>query len=475
MAGQRYPLVDDYSEREPASASDQRLKNCYVETLGTTKDDIERWVVKRPGLAANDTTAVATGRGMYEWNGNVYAFVGNTVYKDGVSIGTIATATGRVYIDEAADGTGLLVVHDGANFYTIDSADTITTFNNGGDANIPATILPGIIVLDQFLFLGTNDVNNEIHNSAVGDIGTWNGDFITSEVRSDPGVAIARYINYIAAFNEDTTEFFFDAANATGTPLSKFEGMVSLIGCAGGETVTNVDQKLFWAAKSPDGGRFVAMLDGSFTPQRVSTQAIDEYLDKEGSNLSNAGGMHLRHAGHSLYALSLPTTADKTFVYDVDENLWYEWSSDVSATETHFTGFASTELNGDTLVLDEDNGRIYSFEAQTYQDNTGSAEDIVVEIQTKRFDNAVQLNKFCHRVAPIGDRAPGTATLNSSFSDDDYTTFATNRGLDLNVKDNFLTRFGVYKRRSWRLQYIANQPLRLVALECEESHGYYGR
>jgi len=251
--------------------------------------------------------------------------------------------------------------------------------------------------------------------------------------------------------------------------------MASLVGCAAGATVVNIDQSLLFVAKSSTGGRFVGMLQGDFNPKRISTQAIDEYLDQEGTDISAATAYFIRHAGHSLYVLNLPTTADKTFVYDLDELGWYEWSSDVSATETHFTGIASDNIDGMELILDEDNGRIYEFNAEIYQDNTPSAEDILYEVVTKKFDSTVRMNKFVNRLYPVGDVAPGTATLNISWSDDDYQTFETNRPLDLSIPGNFITRCGFFQRRAWRLQYVANEPARLVALEGDQSTGYYAR
>jgi hypothetical protein len=473
MAATRYPLITTYSERQVDDGADPRIKNAYIESVQES-EQMERYVTKRPGLAAfDDTASVAEGRGLFVWQGDVYAVVGNQIFRNGAALaGTLATATGRVYFDEAADGTGLLVFHDGANLYTVNPAGTLV---NEADPQIPTTILPGIVVLDQFCFLGTNDVNNEIHNSDVGDVTSWTDTFVVSEVRSDPGVAIARYINYLVSFNEETIEFFFDAANSPGTPLDRFEGMASLVGCASGATVVNIDQSLVFVAKSSTGGRFVGHLKGEFNPVRISTQAIDEYLDQEGAAISDAFAFFIRHAGHSLYVLTLPTTADKTFVYDLDEGAWYQWSSDVSATETHFTGIAADNIDGQMLILDEDNGRIYEFDAEVFQDNTPSVEDILYEVVTRKFDSTVRMNKFVNRLYPVGDVTAGTATLNISWSDDDYQTFEVNRPLDLSIPGNFITRCGFFQRRAWRLQFVANEPVRIIALEGDQTTGYYAR
>ena len=73
------------------------------------------------------------------------------------------------------------------------------------------------------------------------------------------------------------------------------------------------------------------------------------------------------------------------------------------------------------------------------------------------------------------DFTTGTNALSVSWSDDDYTTFVTNRSLDLTQASDFLTRLGFYRRRSYRLQHTSNARLRILALDGDESHGYYGR
>jgi hypothetical protein len=135
----------------------------------------------------------------------------------------------------------------------------------------------------------------------------------------------------------------------------------------------------------------------------------------------------------------------------------------------------AASLNGNAILLDENNGLLYELDPEVYVDNTGSSETIKVEINTKRFDSGAMLNKFVHRLYPIADSPTGTADLLVSWSDDDYKTFATNRTIDLTTANNFLTRLGFYRRRSYRLQFQSNNPLRIQALLAEESHGYYAR
>lgn len=501
MAAVRRPLVGNYGERAVADETDPKLVNVLVESeqLDGGKD-IRRYIQKRPGLAVYDDLSAATtdtGRGIFEWNGVVYSVVGDELFYDETDLGQLATSSGRVYFDtfdgvvevetmDTETAGPWLLLHDGANFYAVDDENTILqkhTNSGHGGSNIPSTILPGIVVLDQYLFLASNGNTgsstniNEIHNSNVGDATAWSGDFIVGEIRADKGVAIARYYNYIVSFNEKTIEFFYDAANASGTPLNRYEGVLDLAGvpAGSGNCVVNADNRLVWVGQSASGGRTVMMMDAGFQSKKISTHAIDEYLEAEGTNISNAYAYHCKVAGNDLYVLTLVTTAARTFVYDFRENLWYEWTSDVSDTEGFFTGMASTSVAGKTLVQDDADGFIYELDPETYVD-TDESEVIKVEIHTERFDDNVQTNKFVHRLYPVCDFvATGTANLLVSWSDDDYTTFVSNRTLDLTNSASFLTRLGFFRRRSYRLQFQSNNRFRILAFDLDESHGYYAR
>jgi hypothetical protein len=273
---------------------------------------------------------------------------------------------------------------------------------------------------------------------------------------------------------EKTIEVLYDAANATGSPLNRFEGMGQLIGCASANTAANCENHLVFVAQGEESGRFVAMYAGGFKPERISTQAIDEILDKEGTGLANAYGFHLRVAGHPCYVLTLPTTAARTFVYDIAEKEWYEWTSDVSDTETYWTAVDSAALDGTTILLDENNGLLYDFDTETYQDQTGSNETIKVEIRTRKHDEGTMQNTFMWRLQAIGDLNASSGTINIAWSDDDYQTWTTNRTQDLDDHQSWLTRLGMFKRRAFRIQHEQNLPMRLSHLEVNTSRGHYG-
>jgi hypothetical protein len=475
MAIKRIPLVGTISDRSASAGKDQRFKNCFPEFLTmanpseTSKKSVEQaWVIKRPGLTEDATTAVAAGRGLYSWNGNLWAVVGNKVYKDGSAIGgTLNTSSGRVYMDSAADGTGLLIINDGGDLYTVNTSDTLATL---ADGDIPAATVAGAVVLDQYLFVMDSD--GVIYNSDVGDVTAWTAtSFLTAELMADTANRIARHVNYIVAFSEKSVEFFYDAGNTTGSPLSVLQGTPTLVGCAAGESVVNIGDELLWVAQDQGGGLYVVRMK-SFSPDRVSTHVIEESLDAEAASISSVYAYHLRTMGHSFYVLTLPTTEAKTWVYDLDNGMWHEWSSYDGMAETYFTGYDAINHAGIDKILDEDNGKVFDFDPGTYQDDTNT---IKVLGQTKRWDNETNLTKFMYRLEVVGDQdTTDGADLSISYSDDDYANFSTARTVDLNDPRPHLTRLGHFERRAFKYTFENNLPMRLQFFEVNVRNGHYG-
>lgn len=491
MAVVRVPLYGHTMSRDSSADKDQRFINCFPEVMPTGKLDQDKtkdvddedlrkvFVTKRPGLEEADTTATAAGRGIYSWNGSLYAVVGDTVYKDGSAITgtTLDDTTGRVNFDVTQSSTKLIIGDpDNTLIYTVATDDTITKVTDSG-GDLPTSMLPGIVHLDGYTCVMDND--SSIYNSVLNklddnDDSAWIGDFLTPEVVGDPGVGLIRHVNYLAAFGERSIEFFVDEGNATGSPFSRFEGTAQLVGAAKGtgNCLVNVDKKLVFVGQSWNGGRFVGVIEG-FTPQKVSTKSIDEILDAEGSNISNAYAYSIRIMGHQFYVLTLPTTAAKTLVFDLEDYVWHEWTSYNGSTETYFTGVDACEHNGIIKVLDEDNGKIYNLKPSVYQDDSNT---IKVAGFTGKIDGETTQNKYCSRLTVIGDQDGTDGTdLSISWTDDDYQNFNTARTVDLNDERPQLTRCGRFRRRAFKYTFENNRPMRLEAFELSVRLGHYGR
>lgn len=238
--------------------------------------------------------------------------------------------------------------------YTVKTVPSSTTFTYtfaGGTSPATGTItavggavtVPGIVSLDQYFFV--MDTNGIIYNSGLGDATTWNAlDFITAMIEPGSGKAIAKSQNYVIAFKEWSTEFFYDAANAVGSPLSPVGNGFNLIGCANGDSVANLDGILFWVSQTRQKGRGVHMMQG-LDSQLISTPDIERILNI--STLATVYSFGVKIAGHSFYVLTL-VDQNITLVFDLVTKTWAQWSS---LTAGSAVNVSSITLSGTTATV----------------------------------------------------------------------------------------------------------------------------
>ena len=460
MAVQRLKLVGNILTRKSDTSKDQFFKNCYPEAV----DGENFFVVKRPGLEEAHSFTAGAGRGVYNWRGDLFSVTGNTIRKGSSTIGTINTTTGPVYFTEIGGGTPLLVLHDKTDAWTIDTSDTLTEVT---DVDYPTSLVDGVAFLDQYVFV--LDDKGTVWNSVVSDPTSWETtDFITAEGEPDAGVAITTHYNYIVVFGEYTVEFFYDAANASGSPLDKVDASIIHIGCAAGQSVQKFDNTVMWVGQDRSGGKRVYMLEGtSQTP--VSSKPVERLLNAEGSTIGDATSFVVRIEGHTFYAVTLPTL-DKTVVFDNVDKVWCEWTSYNGTTEGAFEGKYVAEVDGVQYVQHESSGKIFTLDTDIYQDD-GNV--IKVEGVTDLFDGDVSANKFQTRLDIVGDEASSSSTLSISYTDDNYKTYSTPRNVDLSDRA-FLTRLGRFQRRAYKYTHESNTPMRLEAFDLNVDLGEHG-
>ena len=184
------------------------------------------------------------------------------------------------------------------------------------------TTVPGIVYLDGYFFV--MDQNAVIYNCALGDPTSWNAlDFITANIEPGSGVAIAKAQNYIIALKSWSTEFFYDAGNPVGSPLSPVMNAFTLIGCASGDSVANIDGTVAWVSKTRQKGRGVHIMAG-LEQQKVSTPDIERILNADA--LISVYSYGVKISGHTFYVLGLKDSG-LTLVYDFTSQSWALWTS----------------------------------------------------------------------------------------------------------------------------------------------------
>lgn len=471
MANQpvRLPLLGNPTNRQADDTKDQRFLNCFPEMV---KNDIsgtqKLFVLKRPGTEQYHQPAGATGegRGCYAWNGYFFTVIGNKLYATDITgaptssaIKTLATSTGAVGFVEFLGASQYLVLVDGTDGYYISTTNVVTEITDV-DFPTPHQVTP--VFMDGYLFLMKD--TGEIFNCDVGDITSWNAtNFIEAESFPDAGIAIARQNNLLVAFSERSTEFFYDAANSSGSPLAPATQYIKQYGLASVGSIAQEESMLVFVAKSGTGNSFVVANEGT-KDTMISTAAIDRIINAEGTYITDSWGYLVRQLGHMMYVLNLPAQS-RTLVYDFSMQMWHEWNwQDSSDVQGVIPFISNMEADNGLFYLHQADGYIYEMRFDLYQD--GNGKPINTLIQTSRYDGESAKIKFCAKTEVIGDHQTSSNNLTVYWSDDDYKTWTTGRTVDLSSRA-FLYRCGSFRRRAFLLTHTANSRLRLEALELE--------
>lgn len=466
----KFPLVANVQNRDaPLYANqylphrDARLVNAYAEKDTQTGD---WWVQKRPGLrAAPDIPTLAnTAGGIYYWRNAIYEVFGSNLYKNGALLSALA-GSGPYYWEEIQSATPLLVLDNGSSMYYTDG----TTVTLVTDVDLISPRVPGPKYLDGTLYVA--NAAGTIQGSNINDPANWSAlNIISANSTSGRIVALAKQLSYICALKEFSCEFFYNAGNATGSPLGRVSGALLPYGCTtfGGGAVADMDGILLFPTQNRNGDRRVARLD-NLALSLISLPSIDRLMNgEEFSNVFNAFAMRI--AGHRFYVLK-PQSLQASIVYDLDQNLWYEWQS--TATTPWIIDYVTTvtatiaTLDVQGLILGQStlaggNGVTYAIEPD-YQVPNDMGTLTSVDIYTPNFDAGIfPRQKHLPIVYFEADQTPGSILEvrynDNDFKPDKWTNF---REVDLDQELPLLDDEGSFYRRAYNLRHRRNTPFRI--------------
>lgn len=489
----RIQLVASPGYRFNDSTIDSQLINCFAER---DPNDGEYWVQKRPCFTSQILAPAASGvnpaRGIYRFQGysggsSAYRFLvvnnARLSYLDAGAttttlIGNIANAqTNYAFETVRSSPNFFAVLNDGGNAYY---TDTTTLVNMNGLANFPNNTVRGWAYLDGTLYVMTQ--LNQIYGSAnLDDPTVWSAlNVIIARNGSDAAVCLGKHKEYVMALKESSTEFFYNAANPTGSPLQSLRGSKIPYGCANAYTYQSIDDENMWVSRS-EGGFYQVVRLTNLRPTVVSTPAVDRILRTFTGALGLGNSLltssfQLKLGGHRYYGLSIPvavfnyvtgvtSTGFVTLVYDLDEKLWYRWTSASSNTSWEVSGTAGADSSGRTLMQNYSTGNIHVL-AEDYIQPTDSGTSPTVDIYTVDHDFGTQRTKQLGAMYFRGNRIDGSRML-LRHSDNDFTTWSPFREFDLSKERPSLTDCGSFYRRAWNLRHQSSTPFRLKTTDLQ--------
>lgn len=460
----RVPVMGNPLNRDGVTSKDQRFINGYFDVLDSVEGKKYYYFCKRPGLATlnRPPAADAAGRGIISWRGSLYSVFGTKIYKGTTDLGvTLTTSTGLCGMSYTRPGaaTQYLAINDGVKLYLIDTSDVVTTITS----NFPTPNTTDLVYMDGYFFTLKSD--GTIWNCDYDDPTTWNPvKFITVQMFNGSGVGLAHQNNLLVGFSNQHTQSFYDAANASGSPLSNVEQAMQQVGCVSQNSICYDESHIVWVSNSFTGGYAVVLLDGMTGLKNISTPGIERLLRLEGTSISSCNADIIRVAGHFFYILYLPSQG-RTLVFDLDQELWMEWQGSSGS----FFPIVSYCQHLNTLVAQHmTNGNLYTMSEATYQD---ASANFTVFARFSRFDGDTNVRKFVRRLELIGDVQSTTTNVSLVYYDNDYTTASTARTLDMSLVRPFAMNLGNFRRRAWELSYTGANPLRVEALEMQVRTG----
>ena len=202
----------------------------------------------------------------------------------------------------------------------------------------------GLEQLDGYFNVMT--LSGRLFSSANGNAYQWNAlNFLDAKIEPGLGVALTKSASYLVALKEWSTEFFYDAGNAQGSPLAPILNAFQLIGCASADSVAKLNGNPYWVSQTRGLGRNIYCIKGTQLEQ-VGTESISRILDL--STLATVYSYGLSIAGANFYILTL-IDLNKTLVYEANSKSWALWSSlTLNASSTAIT--AAVIANGVVTV-----------------------------------------------------------------------------------------------------------------------------
>lgn len=468
---------------DPAVRRDSHIINLYYDRVSQENKEREVSLKKRPGLAATTTslnkvasTDVVRGY-FYDEDSDIYYWVVKdkayylqpSVSAVAVLMFTLGTTTGDVGFASFAKSTGEVytLMSDGVTLHQQRIRPTIAAMAAVVDPDLPTPHTPCISVLDGYVFLSKG---NTLYNSDNDTFDAWTaGNDIDCEMSSDDIRYHYQNKNYIVAIGYNSLEIFWDAANATGSPLSRNDSGFKSIGYIDGYACSG-DQHFFVGQEK--GSLPAVYMNENFKVEKISNEVVERTIQSRFTTQYATDYVDdiicriISVDGHDFYCIG---NSNISWYYDFREKMWFEWRT---STDTAFIIEAAfSKFQGGQYVIVKGGTTIDFLSPLVYNDK-GVNFTCSYTTQDNLFGSANW--KVCNRISLVCDRhaASGTSNLIIQWSDNDWADGPTG-SQTVNVFSNMpiARRCGRFRNRSFRLLYTDNYPIRMKSLELEINIG----
>ncbi len=318
-----------------------------------------------PGLKEfSDTGYSKEVRGIHKFGNYFYAVVGEKFFKidsDGSAVeqsGTLSTSSGIVFMEHNL--TQIMIVDGTKGYIYVSSLEQIT------DSDFPSN--PISLTYQDSYFICVFADTDAFYISGAEDGTSWDAlEFASAEAQPDDALQIISDHRELWIFGEETTEVFQNTGNAD-FPFERMQGAYIEKGISG-KTASKHDNSVFWL----DNNGQVQRASG-YTPQIVSDRQAEYQIAK--LTISDAHSYTYTQEGHAFFVLVFPTDG-KVLALNIETGAWHTRTSEIA--DNRHRGNCFTMFGSKRLVGDYENGKIYEYDYDTFDESRAIARAMVTD------------------------------------------------------------------------------------------------
>jgi hypothetical protein len=356
---------------EAPSANAQRALNVYPELqeAGPRKQNQYRYV-GCPGLRRKATLGSGPLRGVH-WSstGQLFVVSGSRLYEvtadwtSHLRPGSLNSSSG--WVSMADNGITLMIGSGQVIACTADLA-----FGSGVGPAADADCPGGHVTAQDGYFINTVPGTNEFQISGLNDVTYDPLDVAAKEGRPDFLVTALSVNRLLWLFGRQTSEVWWNSGGAD-FPFARNESAFIETGALSAGSCVRAAGSVAWLGNDERGKGTVWHAQG-FTPQRISTHAVEMALSRY-SSLEQAFAFSYQQRGHEFYQLTVPASDidnGGTWVFDFSTGQWHERSYlDPSTGEQPHRASCGTVAFGEVVVGDREDGRLYVYDLDYFTDD----------------------------------------------------------------------------------------------------------
>lgn len=308
-----------------------------------------------------------------------------------------------------------------------------------------------------------------IYNSNLNDPTTGYTNYAPCDTEPDKLQTVVKYGRYILGMGKNTIEWFYNAGNPSGSPLSRIQdagiqakyAKIGLYGNTGEEAscVCIGGGSVWFISQGADCGISLHRINGTELT-KISHPIVERLFTQAGNERRVK---YIEWAGVPLVMVDFGVSVG-AWVYFPQVNLWSFWTS-VSVNLNVLVNDSAVE-QGSSLRAYSKTGSVLIAQASAttavYQDN-GTDISRIIRTATNDFGSSNHKQERFFRI--IGDKASSTQYIGVRTTDDDYVNYSPKRNVNMALDKPELQRGGRFVRRAYELSDTTNAAGRIVAIE----------